>query len=138
MFVCRLMYLISKFELDCSNNLIDMIIELNSDVPLCAACIESTTNLELLSKTMLDHLLELATRSDSKDSQSFPFQCSKLLICAQIFVHAAIKAPSALQTHQLQLLEPEALKKLSSTLHFHQPTQGRCHCNCSEARDCLF
>jgi hypothetical protein len=87
----RLMNLISKFELHCSNNLIDMIIELNSDVPLCAAYIASTTNLESFWKTMLDHLREVATRSASKIAKA---STSKVVsFCAQIFVPAAIKAP---------------------------------------------
>jgi hypothetical protein len=70
---------------------------------------------------MLDHLPKLATRNASKIAKTSPSKIASF--CAQIFVPAAIKATSPLR-HQLQPLEPETSKKLASTLHFHQPTQG--------------
>jgi hypothetical protein len=42
-FACRLMNFSSNFRLQLNNNLIELIIELNSDTPLCFAYIANTT-----------------------------------------------------------------------------------------------
>jgi hypothetical protein len=58
----------------------------------------STTTLESLSKIMLDHPLEEATRSASKIANASPSGTVKL--CLRLLVPAAIKEPLEFRMHQ--------------------------------------
>jgi hypothetical protein len=124
MFVCRLVNFISKFVWQCNNNLTDEIRELHSEFPWWFVCTASTTILELLSNTILDHPHEIASRIESKRAIALP--SATVTICRQLFIPAAPNDPAESRIHHPHPVKFRFWEKFASTLHFHQLSRGFC------------